>query len=155
MKRTGSIALSAFLLFSGSLVAHEGHQHKVKGTVAILDVAAHRLEVTGIDGKTVALKLDDQTKVTRGGKTAAMGDLGVGSRIVVTMTQEKGMNTAVEIRLPEAGRLASPKSPAGQAGATYTCPMHPEVVASKIGSCPKCGMKLQVVSKTAPKGGAE
>ena len=27
-------------------------------------------------------------------------------------------------------------------GVTYTCPMHPEVVRSKPGSCPKCGMTL-------------
>ena len=26
--------------------------------------------------------------------------------------------------------------------ATYTCPMHPEIHASKPGNCPKCGMKL-------------
>ncbi len=25
---------------------------------------------------------------------------------------------------------------------TYTCPMHPDVVSDKLGSCPKCGMKL-------------
>lgn len=28
------------------------------------------------------------------------------------------------------------------APATYTCPMHPEVVSDKPGSCPKCGMTL-------------
>ncbi|RNL51690.1 copper oxidase [Pedobacter jejuensis] len=33
-------------------------------------------------------------------------------------------------------------------GETYTCPMHPEVHASKPGNCPKCGMKLV---KEAPK----
>jgi hypothetical protein len=27
----------------------------------------------------------------------------------------------------------------------YTCPMHPEVVSSKPGKCPKCGMKLELV----------
>ncbi len=27
--------------------------------------------------------------------------------------------------------------------ATYTCPMHPEVVADKSGQCPKCGMNLE------------
>lgn len=26
----------------------------------------------------------------------------------------------------------------------YTCPMHPEIVSKKPGSCPKCGMKLVV-----------
>ena len=28
------------------------------------------------------------------------------------------------------------------AGVQYTCPMHPEVVTDKPGSCPKCGMDL-------------
>jgi hypothetical protein len=27
----------------------------------------------------------------------------------------------------------------------YTCPMHPEVVQSKPGKCPKCGMNLELV----------
>ena len=31
-------------------------------------------------------------------------------------------------------------------GEMYTCPMHPEVIADKPGSCPKCGMDL--VKKT-------
>ncbi len=34
------------------------------------------------------------------------------------------------------------------AGAVYTCPMHPEVESDKPGSCPKCGMTLEL------KGGA-
>ena len=29
---------------------------------------------------------------------------------------------------------------------TYTCPMHPEVMADKPGACPQCGMELQVKS---------
>jgi CopA family copper-resistance protein len=36
-------------------------------------------------------------------------------------------------------------------GETYTCPMHPEIHASKPGNCPKCGMKLvKEAPKTAP-----
>jgi len=34
---------------------------------------------------------------------------------------------------------------------TYTCPMHPEIHASKPGNCPKCGMKLvKETPETAP-----
>jgi len=34
-----------------------------------------------------------------------------------------------------------------QAGSgRYTCPMHPEVVSDKMGSCPKCGMALEPVA---------
>ena len=37
----------------------------------------------------------------------------------------------------------STTTPAGTA-TVYTCPMHPEVVASQPGQCPKCGMDLVV-----------
>ncbi len=32
--------------------------------------------------------------------------------------------------------------PADQEAKSWTCPMHPEVVQSEPGKCPKCGMKL-------------
>ena len=35
------------------------------------------------------------------------------------------------------------------AGATYTCPMHPEIVRNAPGSCPLCGMALEPVTVTA------
>ena len=48
--------------------------------------------------------------------------------------------------------VAAPGSPATapadpvQAGATYTCPMHPEVRQDHPGACPKCGMALEPVT---------
>ena len=35
-----------------------------------------------------------------------------------------------------------------RAGATYTCPMHPEIVRDAPGNCPKCGMALVPIAGT-------
>jgi len=42
-----------------------------------------------------------------------------------------------------------PARPAGDTG-RYTCPMHPEVLQNKSGSCPKCGMALELAAPVAP-----
>jgi Cu+-exporting ATPase len=42
--------------------------------------------------------------------------------------------------------------PRAMAGATYTCPMHPEVVQDHPGACPKCGMALEPMMPTADEG---
>ena len=39
----------------------------------------------------------------------------------------------------------------GQASGKYTCPMHPEVQSDKPGSCPKCGMALELSRPAAQK----
>src|SRR4029079_18374476 len=55
------------------------------------------------------------------------------------------------------GRLTPPARREFQArreipGATYTCPMHPEIVQEGPGACPKCGMALEPVMPTAEEG---
>ncbi len=51
-----------------------------------------------------------------------------------------------------AGYLAGGGKPAAPApaGATYTCPMHPEIVRDDPGDCPECGMALEPVMVPAP-----
>src|SRR6185503_13139322 len=39
--------------------------------------------------------------------------------------------------------------------ATYTCPMHPEIVQDHPGSCPKCGMALEPMEVTAEEDDSE
>ncbi len=46
-------------------------------------------------------------------------------------------------------RDPAPEVTAEEAGALYTCPMHPEVVQEGPGACPKCGMALEPVIVTA------
>lgn len=50
-----------------------------------------------------------------------------------------GLYFDVPARLQGANKQVSASQP-------YTCPMHPEVVSHKPGSCPKCGMALTVAS---------
>ena len=50
------------------------------------------------------------------------------------------------------GKEETPPRRGEQTGASYTCPMHPEIVRSTPGSCPKCGMALVPM---VPAGAAE
>ncbi len=50
-----------------------------------------------------------------------------------------------------AGDVALPHPPVvSQTGATYTCPMHPEIRQHGPGACPKCGMALEPEKVAAP-----
>ncbi|HEV2827552.1 MAG TPA: SCO family protein [Pyrinomonadaceae bacterium] len=46
--------------------------------------------------------------------------------------------------------MAQARPKAGNKSARrYTCPMHPEVVSTRAGKCPKCGMTLRLVKDTS------
>lgn len=51
-------------------------------------------------------------------------------------------------------RPAAPPAPVA-ADAQYTCPMHPEIVQTGPGTCPKCGMALEPVVATGTEGNPE
>ncbi len=82
-----------------------------------------------------------------------------GSR-VPTMEHE-GHSMGTDSRASEPGHGAHPRAqevkpetaePESRpdSGVTYSCPMHPEIVRKKPGTCPKCGMTL-VKRKEDPK----
>jgi hypothetical protein len=84
--------------------AHEGHVHKVMGTVSLHH--ENHLEVKATDGKTSTITLNEKTKILRGKAKVPAGDIKPGERVVVTATETKGKDgkpamIASEIRLPE------------------------------------------------------
>lgn len=82
------MAVLSVLATAGAAWAHEGHAHKVLGTIAAMTEA--QLDVKTPEGKTVAVVLDAKT-IYRQGK--AKGDatmLKLGERVVVEAEQAAG-----------------------------------------------------------------
>ena len=92
-------ALAAVLAVAnpGALAAHEGHTHKVMGTVA--SVQGSHVEVKTTDGKSVTVMLDAKTKITRGKEKLDASAIKVGGRISIDAMQEKDMMMAQAIKL--------------------------------------------------------
>jgi hypothetical protein len=80
--------------------AHEGHAHKVMGTVAT--VAPTFVTVKTADGKTVMVMLDAKTKITQGKARVDATALKVGDRVVAEGPEEKAMIMATTLKLAEA-----------------------------------------------------
>jgi hypothetical protein len=103
-------ALVAALAVPGYAIAHEGHVHKVMGTVTTLH--ENHLEVKTTDGKTSTITLNEKTKILRGKTQIKTEELEPGERVVVTATDTKGKDgkptrVATEIRLGAANTTAS------------------------------------------------
>jgi hypothetical protein len=97
-------ALVAALAMPTSARAHEGHPHKIMGTVSTRQ--NNQLEVKTTDGKTSTIVLNEKTRIVRGKTRTSADGIEAGERIVVTATEKKGQDgkttlTATEIRLAE------------------------------------------------------
>ena len=92
-------ALAAVLAFAGpgTVAAHEGHTHKVLGTVA--SVQGNHVEVKTTDGKSVTVMLDAKTKITRGKEKLDASAIKVGGRVSIDAMQEKDMMMAQAVKL--------------------------------------------------------
>ena len=99
--------LAAVLVFPVVARAHEGHDHKVMGTISSID--GKNLMVKGTDGKTVMVMLDAKTKITQGKKKVDFSSLKVGDRVVAEGPEEKEMITAATVKVGEVAAAAAPK----------------------------------------------
>jgi hypothetical protein len=103
------------LLFAGRAavpMAHEGHAHKVMGTVAT--VHENHVEVKDKDGRITTHLLNPKTKIRRGKAVATIADIEVGDRVVVTTIESKDkagkiVKTVTQVEIGAAGAATTKK----------------------------------------------
>lgn len=86
MTRRQSVLAAAVLalpfIFAGALVAHDGHEHKVLGTVTM--AAPDHVMLKDTTNKDVTVYVLATTKITRDKKPATVRDIQNGMRVAVT-----------------------------------------------------------------------
>ena len=101
---TLGVILATALLIPAVAPAHEGHAHKVMGTVSSIE--GTNLMVKMADGKTVMVMLDGKTKVSKGKTKIDVAALKVGDRVVAQGPEEKDMIMATTVKVAEAPAAA-------------------------------------------------
>jgi translation initiation factor IF-1 len=104
------VVLVAALAIPRYALAHEGHAHKVIGTVAMRH--ENHVEVKATDGKTSTITLNEKTRILRGKAKVNADEINQGERVVVTATETKDKDgkatfVATEIHLGVANTAAS------------------------------------------------
>jgi hypothetical protein len=110
MKKFAFAVLLA-LVVAPFVSAHEGHDHKIMGTLAA--VRDHSVDVKGTDGKLSTITLNDKTKILHGTMAMKIADLKAGDRVVVTATGGgKDPFVAKEIKIGAATAAKATTKPA-------------------------------------------
>jgi hypothetical protein len=107
MKRLFATILTFAVLALGSgarLLAHEGHEHKVMGTVTM--AAADHVMLKDKDGKDVTVKVTKDTKV-KATPAVKVEEIKVGARVVVTAVEQK--DKSLTAKTIEVGAVAATK----------------------------------------------
>ena len=95
--RVAAFVLAAILLLPVAALAHEGHTHKVLGTVT--SVQGQHVMIKTTAGKEMMVMLDTKTTVTRGATKLDASAVKVGERVSVDYMEEKGMMMAQAVKL--------------------------------------------------------
>ena len=96
-----TVILLAFAILalgsSARLVAHEGHEHKVMGTVTM--AAADHVMLKDKDGKDFTIKVTKDTKV-KAKPMIKVEEIKAGTRVVITAVEQKDKSmTAITIEV--------------------------------------------------------
>lgn len=89
--------LALALLIPSVARAHEGHVHKVMGTVS--SVKGNHVEVKTTEGKTVMITINAKTTITRGMAKLDATALKADERVSIDTTEDKGVMIAQAIKL--------------------------------------------------------
>lgn len=106
------VALVAVILVSslGLVYAHEGHAHKLIGTVKAVHAEMNHVEITLKDGKVSGFYVTPTTKYVHGKKAATLADLKAGARVVIEGTMDNEKMTARKVQIgATAAAAASPR----------------------------------------------
>ena len=89
IRRLAMALIALFTLAVGSstiALAHEGHEHKILGTITM--AAADHVMLKDKDGKDVTIKATKDTKV-KAKPTIKVEEIKAGTRVVVTAVEQK------------------------------------------------------------------
>lgn len=107
VKRFALMVLAIGMMTAGEsrarLLAHEGHEHKVMGTVTM--AAADHLMLKDKDGKEVTIKVTKDTKF-KAKPVVTAEDIKPGTRVVVTAVEQK--DKSMLAKTIEIGALPAP-----------------------------------------------
>ncbi len=94
------------------LAAHEGHAHRMMGTITAVHPDMKHVEMKMPDGKTSGFYVDDGTKFTQGTKALSLSDLKSGQRVVVSARMEGTKMIAATVKVGAAGKTTAAAKPA-------------------------------------------
>jgi len=107
-----AVTLAMGVLGAGAASAHEGHAHRLMGTVTAVHADRNHVEVKTADGKAADFYVTPETKYWSGTKEATLKDFTVGARVVVTTKTQGPKTFATEVKIGAAAgeKEAAPKA---------------------------------------------
>ena len=108
MRQLIALAASFVLVTAAAVQAHEGHDHKMMGTVKAVHADMNHVELTMAGGKTGEFYVNGDTKYTKGSAVAALTDLKPGTRVVADIKMDGDKMVATSVKLSGRSKTAAP-----------------------------------------------
>ena len=96
------------IVASVPLLAHEGHVHRIMGTVTAVHAEKSHVEMKDTQGAAQSFHVDKTTKITKGKDAVALADLTPGTRVAVEAKTTNGRMVASEVKVGAAEPAAEP-----------------------------------------------